>query len=226
MVDEIVHAAPPRAPRWERRPHTRAHEILEAALRVFAARGYRATPLDAVAEAAGVTKGTLYHYFDSKRDLLAQAVAHQQQQRSARYAQLTRELVGPVAVKLRVLVRQALAESREPANAAVMRLLTGELSVELPELAGDALAQTLVRGWTLLVALIREGQASGEFRPEADADVIARVFISGLSRQAELLATGRAGEGASVDPLRLGDAAVEFLLHGLKPAGTADAVVP
>jgi AcrR family transcriptional regulator len=219
-------APEPRPPRWERRPETRPHEILEAALRVFAARGYRATPLEAVAEAAGVTKGTLYHYFESKRDLLAQAVAHRQQQRSARYAQLTGELVGPVAVKLRVLVRQALAESLEPANVAVMRLLTGELSVELPELAGDALAQTLVRGWTLLGALIREGQATGEFRPDADADVIARVFISGLSRQAELLATGRTGAAGTIDPLRLGDAAVEFLLHGLRPAGSASAVVP
>jgi AcrR family transcriptional regulator len=49
--------------RWERRPDARPQELLDAALSVFAERGYRNTRLEEVAEAAGVTKGTIYHYF-------------------------------------------------------------------------------------------------------------------------------------------------------------------
>ena len=47
--------------RWERRPEARPQELLDAALSVFAERGYRNTRLDEVADAAGVPKGTHYH---------------------------------------------------------------------------------------------------------------------------------------------------------------------
>jgi AcrR family transcriptional regulator len=40
--------------------------ILEAAQRLFAARGFEATTIDDIAASAGVTKGAVYHYFDSK----------------------------------------------------------------------------------------------------------------------------------------------------------------
>jgi AcrR family transcriptional regulator len=44
--------------------------ILETALRLFAERGYAATPVDAIVAAAGISPGLLYHYFPSKLDLL------------------------------------------------------------------------------------------------------------------------------------------------------------
>ncbi len=47
----------------------RSTEILEAARHVFALRGYHAATIDQIATHAGVAKGTVYLYFDSKRDL-------------------------------------------------------------------------------------------------------------------------------------------------------------
>lgn len=44
--------------------------ILSAARRLFAEKGFDGTPVQSVVEAAAVTKGALYHYFDSKDDLL------------------------------------------------------------------------------------------------------------------------------------------------------------
>jgi AcrR family transcriptional regulator len=44
--------------------------ILDAALRLFAERGFDGTSVQGIVEAAEVTKGALYHYFDSKDDLL------------------------------------------------------------------------------------------------------------------------------------------------------------
>ena len=64
--------------RWERRPDDRPQEILEAALQVFARDGYRNTTLDQVAEAAGVTKGAIYHYFDTTEALLLGVIEHSQ----------------------------------------------------------------------------------------------------------------------------------------------------
>lgn len=51
-------------------------EILSSAARVFAARGYPGTDMQAVADAAGVAKGTVYLYFPSKEELFLAAVDH------------------------------------------------------------------------------------------------------------------------------------------------------
>jgi AcrR family transcriptional regulator len=48
---------------------TREREILEAARRVFSEKGFHATRMSDIAHAAGVSQGTLYHYFRSKDDL-------------------------------------------------------------------------------------------------------------------------------------------------------------
>ena len=47
-----------------------ADDVLRAALGLFAAQGYANTSVQQVVEAAGVTKGAMYHYFQSKDDLL------------------------------------------------------------------------------------------------------------------------------------------------------------
>ena len=51
----------------------RRQEIIVAALRLFAKRGYRATTMGDIARAMGCSKGLLYHYFASKAELADQA---------------------------------------------------------------------------------------------------------------------------------------------------------
>ncbi|MCH8856927.1 MAG: helix-turn-helix transcriptional regulator, partial [Proteobacteria bacterium] len=57
-----------RAPGFE----AQREDILAAAARLFAEQGFSATSMNQVAEACGVAKPTLYHYFQDKQDLLAQ----------------------------------------------------------------------------------------------------------------------------------------------------------
>lgn len=52
-------------------------EILRAAAACFGADGYAGTDIDQIAAAAGITKGTVYHYFDSKEELFLAAVDHE-----------------------------------------------------------------------------------------------------------------------------------------------------
>ena len=52
--------------------------VLQAATRLFAERGYESTSVQEIVEAAGVTKGALYHYFRSKDELLAALIIHTQ----------------------------------------------------------------------------------------------------------------------------------------------------
>ena len=62
--------------RWKRRKEDRPGEILAAALKTFASKGFTATRLDEVAKEAGISKGTLYLYFESKEALFKAVVTH------------------------------------------------------------------------------------------------------------------------------------------------------
>src|ERR1700756_2199725 len=53
-------------PRWLRRKEERAPEILDAALSCFAEKGFAACRMDDIARRAGISKGTIYLYFESK----------------------------------------------------------------------------------------------------------------------------------------------------------------
>ena len=63
-------ATPPR----QRRPQARPQELLDAALQLFVEKGYSATRSEQVAARAGVSKGTLYLYFQSKEELFKAVV--------------------------------------------------------------------------------------------------------------------------------------------------------
>ena len=60
--------------KWQRRKADRPAEIIEAALSLFVEKGFIATRLDQVAKQAGVSKGTVYLYFDSKEALFRAVV--------------------------------------------------------------------------------------------------------------------------------------------------------
>ena len=61
----------------ERRPSSeRRLEILEAALTVFVNKGYSDTRMDDIVQAIGLSKGAIYHHFQSKRDLFIALIEH------------------------------------------------------------------------------------------------------------------------------------------------------
>src|SRR5207302_10703785 len=68
-----------RLTREEKKAQTR-ERLIEAGAKVFAAKGFAATSLDEVADAAGLTKGAVYSNFDNKEDLV-RAVLEMNQRR-------------------------------------------------------------------------------------------------------------------------------------------------
>lgn len=64
----------PSARRWKRRPEARPEEILRAAMQSFVERGFAATRLEEVGARAGVSKATVYLYFNNKEDLFRSTV--------------------------------------------------------------------------------------------------------------------------------------------------------
>ena len=202
--------------RWERRPEARPQEILEAALRVFAEHGYRTTRLEDVGEAAGVTKGTIYHYFANKEELLLRAIEHYHEQAFGRLGEVLREATGPASTRISQLVRRwfgAVTAERM----AVRTLLLHGVAHEAPDAYQRWLAGGPTAASRILADLVREGQAGGEFRRDADADVAARVLFAGLLLQSVWQQHGHDVPGLAIDEERLVNSALELFLHGLEP---------
>jgi AcrR family transcriptional regulator len=204
-----------RALRWERRPEERPQEILEAALRVFAERGYRTTRLEDVGEAAGVTKGTIYHYFANKEELLLRAINMYHERAFGQASETLRDGTGSAAARIGQLVRTWFAGvSRE--RMAVRTLLLQSVAHEAPEVYRQWLTSCSA-GTEVITSLIEEGQASGEFRRDADATVAARVLQCGLLLQSVWQQHAPDVPGMGIDNERMVESATELFLHGLRP---------
>jgi AcrR family transcriptional regulator len=189
--------------------------LLEAAFRVFGARGYRAVRLEEVADAAGVTKGAIYYYLDSKEDLFRRALSHRHHAVFAEIAEALQAQQGPTSAKIRFVLRKVWQRWVEPGWGQAFRLLVGEVSVEFPAVFRTWAEEGPIHGWRLLRTLIEEGVATGEFRQDVDADVAARLVLSGLMLQAALHVHLGLDELAPCDHDRIFDSSVDLFMHGL-----------
>jgi AcrR family transcriptional regulator len=115
-VPRSPRTAPRRSPR-QRRSHDTVDVLLEATEIVLAQRGFAAATTNHIAEAAGVSIGTLYHYFPSK-EALVEAVVHRMWMRELEVLDKHRaELAGgPLDAAVHAIVRDlvaVMAERRE-----------------------------------------------------------------------------------------------------------------
>ena len=201
--------------RWERRPDERIPELLEAALEVFAKNGYRNTRLDDVADEAGVTKGTIYHYFDTKEELLLGVIAHYQALALGRVEDVLRDEGLTAAERIRLVVRRTFAD-RPKSSRYLLSLLIRDIAHEVPRAHERWLRDGPVRLWTLIGGIVDEGTRRGEFRSDADGLVAARDLISALLLQLMWQQHAAAVPGLAIDENRLIDSAVELFLAGLR----------
>lgn len=165
--------------RWSRRKDARAPEILDAALACFAAKGFSGTRMDDIAARAGITKGTIYLYFDSK-EALFKALARQSigVQIDAVKAQIVAS-DAPSADLLRLVLTGMGEFARTSDRVVLPRVLLAEAGT-FPELAEFWRREIIDRGLGLFETIIRRGVARGEFRdvePGHAARVCAAPFL-------------------------------------------------
>jgi AcrR family transcriptional regulator len=172
----------------ERRPAERPDEIAQAALKLFCAKGYNSTTIDEIAAAAGITKGAVYHHFDSKEVLLESAMTtffdRALQQATADVSKLP---FSDAASRVRAIVSAAFDLWITAEFASVFCIVFGEAGKAVPRLREHFLKHGPFRGWDALAAALRDGQRQGTFRSDLDADVLARAIASGLGMQCILL---------------------------------------
>jgi AcrR family transcriptional regulator len=165
-----------------------------------------------------VTKGAIYHYFDTKEALLLRVVEHYQALAFGRAEDALRDTGLPAAVRIRMLVRKVFARRETDTSDHLLTLLIRGVAHEVPHVHDRWLRDGPARLWTLIGTLVDDGKARGEFRPDADGEVAARILVSGLMLQ--LMWQQHAGgvPALAVDHDRLIDSSVELFLAALRPA--------
>lgn len=217
MVEEA------RERRWERKPEERPEELLDAALEVFASRGYRATRLEEIADAAGVTRGTIYYYFKGKDELLTKAVETRIRAIFSGIRAESRDPQRGAAERLRATLAAAWERWRQPQAANMYRLITGELRTEFPALFELAMRTGPLRLWALVGDLVKAGQERGEFDDSLEPRAAARFVVAGLMQQALLHRDLKEHGLDAGDPDALFETAVAVALCGLLPRSQVDA---
>jgi len=159
-TDNRTNAAPPR---WQRRPEARPEEILDAAFEVFGEQGFARTRLEEVAQRAGVSKGTLYLYFDSKETLFREMVRARAVTAIREGEAFVQGFQGSHRDLLVAFLQRMYRVLRDQNLSRISRLVQAEL-VSFPELAQFYTEEVILPARHLVEAILARGIASGEFR--------------------------------------------------------------
>jgi AcrR family transcriptional regulator len=158
----------------QRRKQARPAELMAAALELFVEKGFAGTRLDDVAAHAGVSKGTLYLYFDSKEALFKAVIQEAIVPILEEGAGLIDSFAGSTTDLLCKLIGEWWQRIGNTPLAGVPKLMISEAG-NFPELATYYHDAVILRGRDLMRRTLQRGIASGEFRAvdvETAIDVI------------------------------------------------------
>jgi TetR/AcrR family fatty acid metabolism transcriptional regulator len=190
--------------------------LLDAAVRVFARKGYHASRVSDIAEEAGVAHGLLYHYFDSKEDLL-ETVFRETWALMLGTIKGVEDLDEPAREQLRKVAAIVLRAWRDTPD--VVRVLVREVT-RSPHLQHEVLE--IDQAFRALERIIARGQALGEFRQDLDARFASFVFYGALEEMLTGWVLGQLPD-SDEDIARAERTVVETLCDGMLIAQPAPA---
>lgn len=150
-------------PKWQRRKEARPDELVEAALDLFVEKGFATTRLEDVAQRAGVSKGTMYLYFDSKESLFLAVVRRALVPTLVEGEALLASHQGASAELLGILIRRWWERIGISKGSGILKLMIAE-SANFPDITRIYHQEVVQRGRQLVGAAIRRGINRGEFR--------------------------------------------------------------
>ncbi|HEY2753185.1 TetR/AcrR family transcriptional regulator [Phenylobacterium sp.] len=176
----------PGEPKFRRRKAARPGEIVEAAMAVFAERGYAAAGLEEIARRAGISKGSLYLYFETKEEIFHAVVA----QAIGPNIQAIRAMIaahpGPLEELLRLVAERVGKLIETLPVGGVLKMVIGEAG-NFPQLARVWHDDLVAHALGALTDAIRAAQQRGEVRsgdPRAYAlEVIAPMLLGVIWRE-------------------------------------------
>ena len=192
--------------------------LLDVATSLFMERGFDGTSIDAVAEAAGVSKPTVYARYRDKRDLFVAVLRGRIRKwlapiSAAAEAQAIETNPKSIKTTLHELSRHMVAYTLAPEAGALQRILSAQ-AVQFPELAKLANEEGWLRTVRGVSSILRQSAARGQIKvddPELAADMFLNLVLGHCKRLALY--------GIAADPKimeRHRKAAVDFFLRGIR----------
>jgi AcrR family transcriptional regulator len=199
-----------------RRKEQRPGEILDAAFEEFVLQGYTATRLEDIAARAGVTKGTIYVYFESKERVFEALVREIGNALHEEIAPLFEDRSEPTAQSIRAdLMRIYSVFANDRRDRELLRLLVSE-SVRFPELIDDYFQNFVRPLLDRLSQRLRQGIVTGAFRATPVVNYPELLLGPALSLHIwKLLFSDR----KPLDAEQHFAAALDLILMGILPAG-------
>jgi TetR/AcrR family transcriptional regulator, fatty acid metabolism regulator protein len=182
--------------------------LLDAAVRVFARKGYHTCRVGDIAEEAGVAHGLLYHYFSSKEEVL-ETIFRDTWGLMLSTIESVQEPGEPARESLRKVA--AIVLRTWGTDPDLVRVLVREVT-RSPQIQQEI--AEVDQAFTLLRGLIERGQESGEFRADIDPKFGATVFYGALEEVLTGWVMGQLRDGEE-DVARAEHTVVEMLCGGL-----------
>ncbi|MFN3420962.1 MAG: TetR/AcrR family transcriptional regulator [Armatimonadota bacterium] len=161
----------PKKSRKRMAPEERQEQIVEAAAKLFSEKGFEGTSIDDIAEACGVAPGLIYHYFDSKADILRALI-----ERKSFLPKMAEILKAPpkatveeTLTELAQAMWEMLEERREMAL-----MMHGEMQRN-PEVV-KVIGKVIKTGIRLLSEYLDAQKAAGKLKDDLDTEVFVRTF--------------------------------------------------
>lgn len=159
--------------RRERRVAARRVQILDAAARLFAEKGFHRTTTKDIAEAADVSEGTLYNYFENKEDMLLGIMS-----RLVETQHLTASLIWSIPDDAREFLYTMLSQSQEfvEQDGTMLQSVFSEILVD-PDLRQQYYQELLLPNFELLEAHLHARRDLGQIR-DIDLPLAVRIVIA------------------------------------------------
>ncbi len=207
-------------PKRARRKEARPGELLDAALDLFVEKGFSATRVEEVAARAGVSKGTLFLYFQSKEDLFKAVVRENIANQFPTWQAEFNTFAGTSADMLRYALSSWWERIGNTRASGITKLVMSEAQ-NFPEIAAFYQEEVIKPGNAMIRRILKRGVASGEFRTmdldQAIHIVVAPMIFLIMWKHA----MGACAASASiVDPEQFIRMQVDVLLNGLNAKST------
>jgi AcrR family transcriptional regulator len=190
--------------------------ILDAAIRVFARQGFHSARVSDVAQEAGVAYGLVYHYFDSKDQMLNELFTERWSLLLAAIREADTELNSP-REKLETAAGFIIESYRH--NPELMKVIIVEVTRAANSFGRTHLPE-IREAYDQIAKIVADAQESGEFRDDVDPDFAAMLFYGAI----EQLLTGWIFEvvpAADADFEQAKGLVVETICGGLEPRTAA-----
>lgn len=198
-------------PKFRRRAEARPDEILDAALAVFTEKGFDAARVDDIASRAGISKGAVYLYFDSKEALLRGLIEREVAPAAHRLKALADAGGADPKATLTLLITVATQLLNDPRIFATPKLVLS-VAPRFAEIAEFYRKRVIDEAIGAIASLHRRGVETGVFK-DVDSDVVARMAMGPILVHAMRKHVLGAKDGAP--PEARAKAHLEILFEGL-----------